>query len=130
MSRSPVLFSAFRAFRRVGHGVGQTVDPHYDSHEKVKICNKKHQKSADFMCFWKHLNTIDVAHGPGPRTAGRRFCAVQAFSPRAKTLAQGEFISPEHFNQTGEGGFSRRNPKQKDIQEDVLLFWSWKSDLN
>ena len=27
----------------------------------------------------------------------RRFCAVQAFA-QAKTLAQGEFTSPEHFN--------------------------------
>ena len=26
----------------------------------------------------------------------RRFCAVQTFWPKAKTLAQGNFISPEH----------------------------------
>ena len=37
-------------------------------------------------------------NGPsGPR----RVCAVQAFWPKAKTLAQGEFISPEHWNQNG-----------------------------
>ena len=29
---------------------------------------------------------------------GRRVCAVQAFCRQGKTLAQGEFISPEHFN--------------------------------
>ena len=33
----------------------------------------------------------------GPRTAGRRFCAVRAFWPQAKTSAEAEFISAEHF---------------------------------
>ena len=28
---------------------------------------------------------------------GAALCAVQAFLPQAKTLAQGEFTSPEHF---------------------------------
>ena len=32
----------------------------------------------------------------GPRKAGRRRCAVQVFSPAAKTLAQPEFTSGEH----------------------------------
>ena len=35
---------------------------------------------------------------PGPRTAGRRVCAVRVFCPQAKTSAQAEFISAEHFN--------------------------------
>ena len=39
------------SFRQVGHGVGQTVDPHFDPHEKVQIRNKKHPKSDDFRCF-------------------------------------------------------------------------------
>ena len=32
----------------------------------------------------------------GPHSVGRRWCAAQVFSPRAKTLAQAEFISAEH----------------------------------
>lgn len=32
----------------------------------------------------------------GPRKAGRRRCAVQVFSPEAKTLAQPELTSGEH----------------------------------
>ena len=32
----------------------------------------------------------------GPRKAGRRGCAVQVFSPEAKTLAQPELTSGEH----------------------------------
>ena len=38
--------------------------------------------------------------------------------PKAKTLAQAEFISAEHLKSTG------WNPKKKDIRSDVLLFWS------
>ena len=41
----------------------------------------------------------------GPRGAGRRGSAVQAFSPEAKTLAQGQFICPEHVK-------SERGPRQ------------------
>ena len=33
----------------------------------------------------------------GPRTVGRRFCAVRVFWPQAKTSAQAEFTSAEHF---------------------------------
>ena len=29
---SPVLFEPIRTFSRVGHGVGQAVDPHFDPH--------------------------------------------------------------------------------------------------
>ena len=38
--------------------------------------------------------------------------------PKAKTLAQVEFLSAEHLKSTG------WNPKKKDIRSDVLLFWS------
>lgn len=38
--------------------------------------------------------------------------------PKAKTLAQVEFISAEHLKSTG------WNPKKKDLRSDVLLFWS------
>ena len=41
----------------------------------------------------------------GPRRAGRRGSAVQAFSPEAKTLAQGQFICPEHVK-------SERGPRK------------------
>ena len=33
--------------------------------------------------------------------AGRRVCAVQAFSPQVKTLAEGRLCRPEHFNPGG-----------------------------
>lgn len=89
---------------------------------------------------------------PGPRTAGRRFCAVQAFSTGAKTLAQaivkqnirpfwaaprvrrkfaaqrriaqGGLIPPEHFNHRRvEPPCGRRNPKRKTSAfADVFLF--------
>ena len=58
---------------------------------------------SDVLSFWKEgLKPIfpicnNSSKGPPNRPSGRRrFCAVQAFSPQAKTLAQGEFISPEH----------------------------------
>ena len=42
----------------------------------------------------------DPANGsesaPNRPSGWRRFCAVQTFWPKAKTLAQGNFISPEH----------------------------------
>ena len=58
--------------------------------------------------FWKgRLKSIfgidravagESPHRPPGR---RRFCAVQAFSPQAKTLAQAEFTSAEHFDTEG-----------------------------
>ena len=41
------------------HGVGQTVDLHFDPHEKVQICNKKHPKSEDFRCFLELLGGFE-----------------------------------------------------------------------
>ena len=49
------------SFRQVGHGVGQTVDPHFDPHEKVQIRNKKHPKSDDFRCFFGAAGRIRTA---------------------------------------------------------------------
>ena len=37
----------------------------------------------------------------GPRRLGRRVCAVRVFWPQAKTSAQAEFISAEHFKPSG-----------------------------
>ena len=56
---SPVLFRPFRTFRRVGHGVGQAVDPHFDPHLKVHFCNEKHPKSEDFRCFLELLSGFE-----------------------------------------------------------------------
>ena len=47
------------SFRQVGHGVGQTVDPHFDPHEKVQIRNKNHPKSDDFRCFLELLGGFE-----------------------------------------------------------------------
>ena len=49
---SPVLFEPIRTFSRVGHGVGQAVDPHFDPHIFQHFCNKKHRKPKFSMLFW------------------------------------------------------------------------------
>ena len=49
---SPVLFKSFCAFRCVGHGVGQAVDPHFDPHHFQRFCNKKAPKTEVFDAFW------------------------------------------------------------------------------
>ena len=44
-------FSWVQFIPRVGHGVGQAVDPHFGPHLKVHFYNEKHLKSEDFRCF-------------------------------------------------------------------------------
>ena len=44
-------FSWVQFIRRVGHGVGQVADPHFDPHRKVKICNKKTPEIRRFQVF-------------------------------------------------------------------------------
>ena len=65
-------------------------------------------------------------------SGGWRLCAVQAFSPQAKILAQAEFISAEHLNHRRvEPPFGRRNPKEKDTCfADVLFFWCARRESN
>ena len=48
----PLIFCPFRAFPRVGHSVGQAVDPHFDPHIKVHFFNKKASKTEVFDAFW------------------------------------------------------------------------------
>ena len=56
---------------------------------------------------------------PGPR----RVAPYERFAG-GETSAQGEFASPEHFNHGRvEAASVRRNPKQKVILSDDLLFW-------
>ena len=55
-----MLFKSFYAFRCVGHGVGQAVDPHFDPHLKVHFCNEKHPKSEDFRCFLELLTRFEL----------------------------------------------------------------------
>ena len=63
------------------------------------------------------------AEDTGPHKVGRRLCAVQAFWPEAKTLAQAEFISAEHCDHRRvEPPFGRRNPKKKDTPCGVSFF--------
>ena len=42
-----------------------------------------------------------IGKPPNRPSGRRRFCAVQAFWPKAKTLAQAEFTSAEHLKSTG-----------------------------
>ena len=44
-----MLFHPFRAFPRVGQGVGQAVDPHFDPHLFQLFCNKKASKTEVFV---------------------------------------------------------------------------------
>ena len=48
---SPVLFGSIGIIPRVGHGVGQAVDPHFDPHLFQRFCNKKHRKPKFSMLF-------------------------------------------------------------------------------
>ena len=49
---SPVLFGSIGIFPRVGQGVGQAVDPHFDPHHFQRFCNKKAPKTEVFDAFW------------------------------------------------------------------------------
>ena len=62
-----MLFKPIRAFPRVGHGVGQAVDPHFDPHLKVHFCNEKHPKSEDFRCFLELLGRFELPTSSLPR---------------------------------------------------------------
>ena len=52
---SPVLFKSIGTFPRVGHGVGQAVDPHFDPHHFQRFCNKKASKTEVFDAFCRVL---------------------------------------------------------------------------
>ena len=72
-----------------------------------------------------------IGEPPNGPSGPRRECAVQAFSPQVKTLAEGRLCRPRAFKyRRVEPPFGRRNPKQKDILTDVLLFWRRERDSN
>ena len=48
----PLIFCPFRAFPRVGHGVGQAVALHFAPHLKVRFYSKKAPKTEVFDAFW------------------------------------------------------------------------------
>ena len=52
------------SFPRVGHGVGQTSDPHFDPHRFIAFCNKKSPKTEVFGDFWSCYP--DSNWGPHP----------------------------------------------------------------
>ena len=45
-------FSWVQFISRVGHGVGQAVDPHFDPHIFQRFYNKKAPKTEVFDAFW------------------------------------------------------------------------------
>ena len=47
----PLISCPFRAFPRVGHGVGQAGDPHFDPHFFQRFYNKKAPKTEAFDAF-------------------------------------------------------------------------------
>lgn len=62
----------------------------------------------DVLIFSQQTET--PRNGPsGPR----RKCGVQAFLLKAKILAQGQFICPEHVKSKGEGRLRRQKPKKE-----------------
>ena len=94
-----------------------TGNPGVQHPRKGKEKSLKDWALRDFM----HLSdTIDAVLRA---EASRRVCGVQVFLPKAKTLAQGGFTPPEHFNHPRGGGGQRPpEPKQKDTPKRVLLF--------
>ena len=60
----------------------------------------------------------------GAPRSGAALCAVQAFCPKGKTLAEGEFISPEHLKfmgtQTGWSVWALEKPKEMDGETLIL----------
>ena len=50
-SKSRVHFLGYSLIPRVGHGVGQAVDPHFDPHHFLRFCNKKAPKTEVFDAF-------------------------------------------------------------------------------
>ena len=52
------------SFPRVGHGVGQLADPHFDPHRFITFCNKKSPKTEVFEDFWSCYP--DSNWGPHP----------------------------------------------------------------
>ena len=60
---------------------------------------------------------------PVPCPVGRRVCAAQAFWPKDKTLAQGQFTCPEQLKyRRVELPSGQRNPKRRTRHSRVLLF--------
>ena len=47
-----LIFCPFRAFPRMGQGVGQAVDPHFDPRLKVHFYSKKAPKTEVSDAFW------------------------------------------------------------------------------
>ena len=65
----------------------------------------------DISKFQNSMCTVVPLNLPSGR---RRFCGVQVFSPKAKTLAEAEFISAEHSNHRRvERANGLLNPKRK-----------------
>jgi len=52
----------------VGQGVGQAVDPHFDSHHFQHFCNEKAPKAEVFDAFWtvlmKKMHAIQMPVSP------------------------------------------------------------------
>lgn len=75
---------------------------------------KSHRKqtACDGFCYVCTLyNTVSQTQSP---REGARFCAVQAFCPASKALAQCEFTSLEQFNlQKGEPPSGRRHQNKR-----------------
>ena len=69
------------------------------------VCNCLQRRSLLSSSWTSRRGGSIFALPSGPRRAGRRGSAVQAFSPEAKTLAQGQFICPEHVK-------SERGPRE------------------
>ena len=74
-----------RSCPRVGHGVGQAVDPHFDPHLKVHFYNEKHLKFEDFRCFLELLGRFELPTSSLPT-------AVEPSSPCCTRLCGG-FLS-------------------------------------
>ena len=113
------------------------------SAEHLKFPRNPKKKHLQSRCFFFVLSAkYRCRTRPGPRTAGRRVCAVRVFWPQAKTSAQAEFtaqplaaLSPygcgvplagasaEHFK-------IPRYPKRNTSLSAGVSFWRRHPDLN
>ena len=125
---------------------GRLCRPEHFNHQRVEPPFRRRnpkQKDilSDVLLFWKgqlksifKIRAIKQTRGrkaPNRPSGRRRGCAVQAFSPQVKPLAEGRLCHPEHFNhRRAETAFGGRSPKRKDILSDVLSFWWRRGESN
>ena len=79
-------------------------------------------KEGSYLRVLEYRNTIDAIEHGAPHSGAALLRRTSVLGRWPETLAEGQFICPEHFDQKGGGGFQPPKPKKEDILSDVLLF--------